>query len=513
MENRVENASGMVVVERRKKAYENAFWILLIIVISIATNWSERFRGVYLDDYGLWMSMKNDGFAAFALNLGANKIRPVAYAVMYIFGKLAEPYPEIMGFEVLLLHGLLAVMVFLMSKKMTQNSLVAFALSMAYQASRFAYYNATQYLGIMEDLGMLFTTLMLYSLYSGLLEKNMRPWATSLWYVLAMFSHERYMLLFPVLLYAAFFVKDRKQKKQMIVQSVLLFAGMVVLRAILFGNRLFDGTGGTDIKQTFSLMQAFAFAVNQVAYLFGWNAGEKYLNGYTQEEYSQNLVVFTIIMDICVLCVLIVAIVILCFSKEKEVRKEFFQISGLFLIYIAMNIGSSSTTIRLELRWIYVSFLAMLLFLAYLYSLISSLASSKKCITQLLSVVVCAYAALSCFNDAIIRKEWEWIYFYYDKNSADSLWDETYRKYGEKLWEKEILIVGNVENEERQVREWLLAYPDGENAMEMKIQAVENISDVPAVSTEKSLILLHGNSRFYRDITEFQSLIGESLGS
>ena len=39
----------------------------------------------------------------------------------------------------------------------------------------------------------------------------------------------------------------------------------------------------------------------------------------------------------------------------------------LFIGFIALNIASSSVTIRVEMRWIYVSLAGALLFLSYIY--------------------------------------------------------------------------------------------------------------------------------------------------
>lgn len=66
-----------------------------------------------------------------------------------------------------------------------------------------------------------------------------------------------------------------------------------------------------------------------------------------------------------VLFVLIGAFVCL-LVRKKERRAERLKVSTLFVIFVGACIACSSVTIRVEVRWIYVSMTAAWLFLAYM---------------------------------------------------------------------------------------------------------------------------------------------------
>ena len=57
------------------------------------------------------------------------------------------------------------------------------------------------------------------------------------------------------------------------------------------------------------------------------------------------------------------------FIMEKRKERKFSMLFNtmLFIGFIALNIASSSVTIRVEMRWIYVSLAGALLFLSYIY--------------------------------------------------------------------------------------------------------------------------------------------------
>ena len=57
------------------------------------------------------------------------------------------------------------------------------------------------------------------------------------------------------------------------------------------------------------------------------------------------------------------------FIMEKRKERKFSMLFNtmLFIGFIALNIASSSVTIRVEMRWIYVSLAGAVLFLSYIY--------------------------------------------------------------------------------------------------------------------------------------------------
>ena len=74
-----------------------------------------------------------------------------------------------------------------------------------------------------------------------------------------------------------------------------------------------------------------------------------------------------ILADLAVLAIVLGFLVMLFGRKRKEKRAALWVNVLLFTGFIALNVASSSVTIRVELRWIYVSLAGALLFLAWMY--------------------------------------------------------------------------------------------------------------------------------------------------
>ena len=74
-----------------------------------------------------------------------------------------------------------------------------------------------------------------------------------------------------------------------------------------------------------------------------------------------------ILADLAVLAIVLGFLVMLFGRKRKEKRAALWVNVLLFTGFIALNVASASVTIRVELRWIYVSLAGALLFLAWMY--------------------------------------------------------------------------------------------------------------------------------------------------
>ena len=121
------------------------------------------------------------------------------------------------------------------------------------------------------------------------------------------------------------------------------------------------------MAETLNIPQAIGFAFSQAAYIFGINAGPEHLNGcpWGQSPFWVKLLV--ILADLAVLAIVLGFLVILFGRKRKEKRAALWVNVLLFTGFIALNVASASVTIRVELRWIYVSLAGALLFLAWMY--------------------------------------------------------------------------------------------------------------------------------------------------
>ena len=69
--------------------------------------------------------------------------------------------------------------------------------------------------------------------------------------------------------------------------------------------------------------------------------------------------------------VLFLAAFLIQIIRDREKRGSYLSNGVLFLAFIALCIGSSSVTVRVEMRWVYVSYGAALLFLAYICGILA----------------------------------------------------------------------------------------------------------------------------------------------
>ncbi len=57
------------------------------------------------------------------------------------------------------------------------------------------------------------------------------------------------------------------------------FGAVMAIRRLNIGSVVPAGTGGTQVTETYSLSEAIGYALSQVAYIFGCNAGPEHLDG------------------------------------------------------------------------------------------------------------------------------------------------------------------------------------------------------------------------------------------
>ena len=272
----------------------------------------------------------------------------------------------------------------------------------------------------------------------------------------------------------------------------------MLIRLSLFGNHVFEGTGGTDIQETFSFAQAFGFAVSQLLYLFGWNAGPEYLNGYEMGDYGNGLKAIIVCMDLCV--VLMCVVVIIAVARNKERLCQVLKIGGLFFLFIAMCIASSSVTIRVEMRWIYVSFVAMLLLMAYLYAAVRE---SNKNLAIVMSIVIGVYGLCGSMSEFELRKGWNKLYYSEEKTMTDSLHDLTYGKHGNDFWYKKLIVIDREGADIKQIRAWLNTFCRGNPADEMDIETYVNFRDLDVSSLSLNSMVLYKNYWDYSDYSNY----------
>ncbi|EEJ51586.1 hypothetical protein [Oribacterium sinus] len=275
------------------------------------------------------------------------------------------------------------------------------------------------------------------------------------------------------------------------VQAFLFFS----IRSLAIGSFVPKGTGGTEVQDGFSLTKALSHAFSQVFYIFGIQAGPDYLAGIPWEEVGRKHR-YVIYASIAVLAFSILLALVFAIRKGK-LKKEFFGKNILFLCFIALCIGCSSITIRVEMRWVYVSFAAALLYFAYL------LGNTGMPIPTFFALL---FVCLRFPAEMKYRESFPRIYFWEDQERMNSLAEQTIGKYGrDYVLGKQVYILENNYKMSKFYGDTFFQVFDPEmSGQGTKIHFIKDFRELPSeANLYNSLVLKEvPEERAYRDITQ-----------
>ena len=275
------------------------------------------------------------------------------------------------------------------------------------------------------------------------------------------------------------------------VQAFLFFS----IRSLAIGSFMPKGTGGTEVQDGFSLTKALSHAFSQVFYIFGIQAGPDYLAGIPWEEVGRKHR-YVIYASIAVLAFSILLALLFAIRKGK-LKKEFFGKNILFLCFIALCIGCSSITIRVEMRWVYVSFAASLLYFAYL------LGNTGMPIPTFFALL---FVCLRFPAEMKYRESFPRIYFWEDQDRMNSLAEQTIGKYGrDYVLGKQVYILENNYKMSKFYGDTFFQVFDPEmSGQGTKIHFIKDFRELPSEANFYNSLVLKEvpEERAYRDITQ-----------
>ena len=267
------------------------------------------------------------------------------------------------------------------------------------------------------------------------------------------------------------------------------------IRSLAIGSFIPKGTGGTEVQDGFSLTKALSHAFSQVFYIFGIQAGPDYLAGIPWEEVGRKHR-YVIYASIAVLAFSILLALLFAIRKGK-LKKEFFGKNILFLCFIALCIGCSSITIRVEMRWVYVSFAAALLYFAYL------LGNTGMPIPTFFALL---FVCLRFPAEMKYRESFPRIYFWEDQDRMNSLAEQTIGKYGrDYVLGKQVYILENNYKMSKFYGDTFFQVFDPEmSGQGTKIHFIKDFRELPSEANFYNSLVLKEvpEERAYRDITQ-----------
>ncbi len=527
------------------KIKEELLVFAVLVGFGFFINQGVELKGLFMDDLYLWSCYGEQTFREFVFPMGSTRFRFVFYLAAWMEMFLLDGRVDLMVPFNIVLNAAIAYSIYAVSVRMSKGrKLVSLLAAIAYLLSRFSYYQISQFYGLMESLGLWVAIGVLYYIWRYANERNTASYLlANLLYFLASFIHERYMVLVPVLLLGLLMGSRKKEiiapvpavdseteevkespkrsrknsrgrqnvkterhgsgngmvvpKWIFFLMTLALFGIIQWIRYVTIGTLSPAGTGGTDVEDTFVMADAIAHAWEQVAFVFGRNSGPDYLCILPYEDSPEEIRTLIDRSNI-VLGLSVAAFVIGCAWEAVKKKNPWSLIVHvktvvLFLAFIALCIGSSSVTIRVEMRWIYVVYAAALVLLAYM-----SLVMGKA------AILVPIYVALVFQPEMFYRDNWSTLYYWPTQLQFNSLAEKTYGTYGDEIFDKQVYIIGNdYDLSDFTARTFLKVFDRDGEGNNTTIRFVDSDFDFKKI-TERSVILWEDKANnAYIDVTEF----------
>lgn len=536
--------------------------LVLLLLFGLFINRHLSIRALYGDDLYLWSFYGCEDFWSFTFpKVTKGNFRPFYWALSYLEFLLIGPHVHWYARFNVLLNVAISWVIYFFSRRLSRRTrvpqgvlpgqAVGLLTGMLYLQSHFAAYQIAQVLGLLESLALLLALLTLWGLFDYMEGRGTRAYLRACFcFFLVIFTHERFIALAPLFYLAVFtqYQTERRLCRRFArLRTVELLLPLVIL-AVFFGSRMVVagdaipvGTAGTKVQDTFSLAQALGFAFTQVAYIFGVNAGHAIFCGVSFADSARWVQALIGLSWLSLLLMLV--LYVRSVWKRGRITPRLIGENLLFICFIALCIGSSSITIRLETRWVYVSYTAALLYLSYMLGEIAksgrvkpkagrtvrtraavpqrtsmdSVSASgehgerfgmKKCRTAMVltfSLLFMAYGAVMTPVEHYDRQHYPNIFFFFDQDRVNSLADCTIDAVGAEnfLGKKQVYIYYNYYEMSDFYAEYFYKPFDPEKTGQgTEIHFINSPDELPADATvENSIVLMEHGNRGYIDVS------------
>ncbi len=325
--------------------------------------------------------------------------RPVADCFIYLCYRVFNTYYYGYYAVSIILHVSCSILIYRISNRLFNlDKVKSLLLTVLFITSMYSYYGIATITGIMEQLCLLFSILFIENLILYIQNKQQKHFILSiLYYLIIIFTHERFIVLFSVLFVCV--LCDSVSIKQKIYRLVISLSPLllfVFLKKIVFGGLILKGTGQIPIALDFS--QVFTFISRSLKSILGFNNGEPWLFSYfTYQNYN----IYMKIASIISLFFILIFILWKTVTLVKEFKSGFISfhkdLSILLILLTALMVSilSYSVSTRIEMRQLYVPFTYFLLILSLIF------ANYKNLITKFLSSFSFVFVFILFFSQGV----------------------------------------------------------------------------------------------------------------
>ncbi len=494
---------------RMEKKYEwkdHVIFMGILLAMAVWVNRNIEIKGLYMDDLYFWSCYGEQGFLQYVFPLGSTRFRFLYYLAAWLeMAVVGNHVNWFVPFNILL-NTAVAWSVYLIGRRLSRSKGIGFLCGFMYLISRMAYYQIGQVLGLMETMALWMAIGILWYLYRYMNGEDGRKYyyLSCALYFGVCFVHERYMVLFPLLLLVLLIKRSKNLAEWG--SGLMSFLLVQVIRAFTIGSVLPAGTGGTQVADTFSLADTVRYGLSQIAYVFGMNAGPEHLNGCPWGQSPLSIRILVLLADVAIAVIVLGFLIKVIKDKRKDVRGKVLCNLALFLLFIGACIASSSVTIRVEMRWVYVSLTAALLLLAYMYGVLTEGVKPELYLKRLWpwgAAFIC-YVFLMLPVELFYRAQYPNLYLWPSQLRYNSLAEETYGRYGDSLFGKNIYIIGNsYEMSDFTARTFFKVFDKERTAEGTSVEFIDSIRDIGLVDDRMLVLREDPEHNGFQDITQF----------
>lgn len=486
---------------------------LLLFGWAFFINRGMRISGLYMDDLYTWSCWGEQGIVSFLFPVGSTRNRFVYWLASWIeLAIIGNRLEWIVPINICLNAGL-AYFLYRFSYRLSKSRPVGLLSGIVFLTSHFSYYQIGQMLGLMETMGIFFALLQSWCLYRYLKGDGSRFFGFALLsYFLNCFTHERYLALFPMFFYCLF-VKREKNRKPWIAAPLVLSL-ILGIRFFTIGTLSPAGTGGTQLADTFTLRSAAVNFCVECLYCIGVNAGPEHLSGIPWQDTPFSLKMLVLLMNLLVLSFALATFFALLRRRKGKGGGARVPVELIFFFgFMVGCMAASSVTIRVEMRWLYVVYAFLLLFLSSLFGAWKRLRLRRdrdpremhryRISDHVPQLFLALAAGIAILLQCFYRTGYEKLYLFPDQERYNSLADTTVGTYGREVLGKEIIILGNsYKMSEFTAKTFFKTFDPARTGQGTSVRHVERLTDFGQV-TENMLILQEdpAHNRFL-DITE-----------
>ena len=304
--------------------------ILLLIYLSIwLLEKNHLLRCSILDDLNFFKNFCNNGFWGSVFS-GGYKFRPVSNGALWMAAEICQKNIYLYGYLNVFINAIATFLVYIFINENSKSQWYGVVGALVYMTSRFSYYQITTQIGVMETVSTILFILIIRNLYIYMKDGDSKYYCYALIsYGLCSMSHERYTIMFPILIYA-WFVTEGQLKKQtgrrkygLLIGTICEFAIIMLIFKLMVADILM-GTGGQSVSSTFSVTEMLKNVAKSVGYLLGVNgsASDIYLTMVAWSAYTVWIKGIVIASIVCAGTIIIVGVLDILKNIKLQERKK-----------------------------------------------------------------------------------------------------------------------------------------------------------------------------------------------